>query len=115
MRLEELDGAMSYGDMNLTVDLSDSLSAASSSPKDGGDGGGGGGGEVIRAKRGRPRLTEDAELAKQKRRAQLREAQKGLRERKTRYLEGLQNRIAELEQENSQLKSTSAIAPPFEG
>lgn len=45
----------------------------------------------------------------QKRRAQLRDAQRGLRERKNRHLEELQARVAELEQENSTLKSNHAV------
>jgi cell division protein FtsB len=45
----------------------------------------------------------------QKRRAQLRDAQRGLRERKNRHLEELQARVAELERENSTLKSNHAV------
>jgi hypothetical protein len=94
------------------MDLSDSLSSTSSSspppPQ-----------TKSVARRGRPRLTEDAELAKLKRRAQLRDAQRGLRERKNRHLEELQARVAELEQENSTLKNnveflTTFTYPSFE-
>src|SRR5947207_8542541 len=97
------------------MDLSDSMSSASTlspSPSQTKNG----------ARRGRPRLTEDAELAKlvlslgyneinwvKKRRAQLRDAQRGLRERKNRRLEELQARVAELERENSTLKSNHAV------
>lgn len=97
------------------MDLSDSVSSASSSSPTP---------TQIKsaAKRGRPRLTEDAESAKlvlslryneincvQKRRAQLRDAQRGLRERKNRHLEELEARVAELERENSVLKSNHPV------
>jgi hypothetical protein len=96
------------------MDLSDSISSASSSPLPTKTG----------TRRGRPRLTENAELAKQvtphiiansnkqKRRAQLRDAQRGLRERKNKHLEELQQRVAELERENTTLKSIFPIVFP---